>query len=199
MDKFKILEIIEEVKPNTLIAASKYVDEQAMIELYNLGIKDFGENRVEAFINKHFLLRNYDITWHFIGHLQRNKAKLIINDIDYLHSLESIELMKVINNLRDKPLKCFIEIKLSDSLTKYGINESELESFLEEAKKYPKVEIVGLMTMTEIEMTCQEKLELFKKLVALGNKYKLHNFSMGMSSDYKEALEAGATHVRLGI
>lgn len=191
-------ELKNEIEPNTLVAATKYVDSSTMIELLNLGINNFGENRVEPFIEKHFVLRNYDIIWHFIGHLQRNKAKSIIKDIDYLHSLDSVDLMKIINSNRDVPLKCFLEIKLTDSETKHGILPNEIDEFLEEAKKYPNVNIIGFMTMTESDMSDSEKQNVFDELKRLALKYNFTELSMGMSDDYKEALKSGATFVRLG-
>lgn len=191
-------ELKNEIEPNTLVAATKYVDCSTMIELLNLGINNFGENRVEPFIEKHFVLRNYDIVWHFIGHLQRNKAKSIIKDIDYLHSLDSIDLMKIINSNREVPLKCFLEIKLTDSETKHGILPNEIDEFLEEAKKYPNVNIIGFMTMTESDMSDSEKQNVFDELKRLALKYNFTELSMGMSDDYKEALKSGATFVRLG-
>ena len=85
----------------TLVAATKYVDSERMIELLDNGINNFGENRVDSFLKKYVDLLDYDITWHFIGNLQRNKAKMVIDKIDYLHSLDSLELAKIINKLRD--------------------------------------------------------------------------------------------------
>ncbi|MGM9971690.1 MAG: YggS family pyridoxal phosphate-dependent enzyme [Anaeroplasmataceae bacterium] len=193
-----INDLLNECKDKTIVAATKYITDSQMKDLLAIGINNFGENRVDSFIKKHFILRNENITWHFIGHLQRNKAKLVINDIDYLHSLDSLELCKLIEKYRDKPLNCFVEIKLSSSITKNGVLPSDLHEFLLEAKKYSKVNIIGLMAMTEYDMTDEEKYNLFKEVVKYGEKYNLSYFSMGMSGDYKLALKAGATHLRLG-
>lgn len=198
INKEKIEELKSSLGDVEIVAATKYITEPQMEELYKAGIRSFGENRVEPFIRKRFVLRNLEAKWHFIGHLQRNKAKLMINDIDYLHSLDSLELCKQIEKLRDKPLDCFIEVKLVDNYAKNGVLESELDDFLNKAMQYTKVNIIGLMTMTEPNMTDQEKLVVFNKLHELGEKYNLIYYSMGMSDDYLLAKEAGATHVRLG-
>lgn len=198
INEFKVKELLDEVGSNSLIHASKYVDSTVIKKLYDLGITNFGENRVESFIPKHFELRDLNITWHFIGHLQRNKAKDIINDIDYLHSLDSVELMKLINKYRKTPLNCFVEVHMTKSTTKNGVLPENLEAFLKEAKKYPNVNIIGLMTMTEPEMTDEQKESVFKNLKDLAYKYNLTKLSMGMSDDYKLALAQNATYVRIG-
>ena len=104
----------------------------------------------------------------------------------------------IIERHRENKLDTFIEVHMTDSDTKNGIRPKDLGIFLEDLKKYPKVNVIGLMTMTEKDMSDEEKLFVFKKLKSLGEKYNLKNFSMGMSEDYKLAIEAGATHIRLG-
>lgn len=198
INKDKIKELKEECKDAVIVAATKYITEPTMKSLYEAGINNFGENRVEPFIRKHFVLREYDITWHFLGHLQRNKAKFLINDIDYLHSLDSLELCKIIDRERKTPLKCFIELKMVEDSNKNGVLVSDLDNFIKEASSYKNVCIVGLMAMTEPEMTDNEKKELFENVVSLGKKYNLKEFSLGMSDDYKEAIASGSTHIRLG-
>lgn len=198
MDFNKIQKIVDETKDVSLVVASKYIDYRGIKELYDFGLRNFGENRVEAFLIKENLLRNLDIKWHFIGHLQTNKAIKIIDKIDVLHSLDSIKLAGIIERHRENKLDTFIEVHMTDSDTKNGIRPKDLGIFLEDLKKYPKVNVIGLMTMTEKDMSDEEKLFVFKKLKSLGEKYNLKNFSMGMSEDYKLAIEAGATHIRLG-
>ena len=198
MDKDKIKAILEETKGVNLVVASKYIDANAILELYNLGIKDFGENRTDAFLKKYEELKDTDITWHFIGHLQTNKAKLVINKIDYLHSLDSLKLADIINKNRKDKLKCFVEVHMTDSLTKNGVNKSELTSFLNALKEYEKVEVIGLMTMTEEAQSDEEKYQVFCSLKKLACENNLTELSMGMSEDYKLAIKAGATYIRLG-
>ncbi len=195
----KIKELLKETKGTKIVAATKYISEDQMKALYNAGIHDFGENRCEPFVRKHNNLKDLNATWHFIGHLQRNKAKLIINDIDYLHSLDSLDLAKIINDKRENPLNCFIELKMVEDSNKDGVALKDLDYFIKTIKEnYPKCNIVGFMAMSEPSMSDSEKKELFTKVVALGHKYNLGEFSLGMSEDYKEAIDAGATYIRLG-
>lgn len=198
MNKDRIKKVLEETKDVNLVVASKYLDSKGIIELYELGIRNFGENRVDAFLEKYDDLKDYDIIWHFIGHLQKNKAKKVINKITYLHSLDSLELAKIINDKCDNKLKCFVEVHLTSSETKNGVREEDLDIFMEEVKKYQKVDIIGFMTMADENQTIEEKRGVFYKLNLLAKKYNLKELSMGMSLDYKVAIEEGATFVRLG-
>ena len=187
----------------TIVAATKYVDSSDMEELLKNGINNFGENRVDSFIEKYEALQNKGVIWHFIGHLQRNKAKKVINKIDYLHSLDSIELAKIISKeRRSTPLKCFIEVSINLEETKNGVPFYEVSNFFKEIKDLNNVEIVGLMMMgIKDSLTVEEQ---FKKLRLLRDKLqkeyniKIPYLSMGMSDDYLYALKEGATHIRLG-
>ena len=204
MSKINIKNIINSCNNATIVAATKYVGVDKMKELLTYNINNFGENRVDSFLEKYEVLKDSNIIWHFIGSLQTNKVKKIIDKIDYLHSLNSIKLASFIDKYRTSPLKCFLEINLTNSTTKTGINLSEVESILEELKKYPNVMVIGLMTMTEVWMNDKEKEEIFTQLSNLKTKlqnigYKdITELSMGMSDDYLIALKCGATFVRLG-
>ncbi len=198
MDETRINELKKELGSVKLVASTKYINEESMRKLYSYGIFDFAENRCDSLLKKKTELSGLDIKWHLIGHLQSNKVKQVINEIDFLHSLDSIKLAGSIEKYRDKPLDCFIELKLSESETKTGIKESELDSFLEAIKDYKKINVLGIMAMSEKWMNSGEKLELFKHAVNIGKKYGFNEFSIGMSEDYEEALEAGSTLVRLG-
>ena len=187
----------------TIVAATKYVDADDMKILYENGINNFGENRVDSFLNKYEKLKeNNDIKWHFIGHLQRNKAKLVINKIDFLHSLDSLELARKIDELRETPLDTFIEVSINLEENKNGVPYYEVEQFIKDLKQYKNVHIVGLMMMAYKDSA--NPYDEFKKLTslrdALENKLdiKLPCLSMGMSDDYQDAIKAGATHIRLG-
>ena len=188
----------------TLVAATKYIEANDMRELYSFGVSNFGENRVESFINKHILLRDLPITWHFIGHLQSNKAKDIINDIDYLHSLDSINLAKMIEKYRNSPLACFIEVSINKEENKNGVYLEDLKDFLLQLQAFSKVKIAGLMMMTINDSSLEEKQEQFHQLVLLRDRIEkelnitIPYLSMGMSDDYLLAIKEGATHIRLG-
>lgn len=191
--------------PNNVevVAATKYVDTNDMRILLNNGINNFGENRVDSFLDKYEQLKDKkEIVWHFIGHLQRNKAKEVINKIDYLHSLDSVELAKIIDKNRITPLKTFIEVSINLEENKNGVTYYELESFINNIKEYKNIEIVGLMMMAkkDTDNPYEEflKLTLLKKEMEEKCHIIIPYLSMGMSDDYKEAIKAGATHVRLG-
>ena len=199
-----IKEFIKTIPSNvTLVAATKYIDSNGIKELYNVGIKDYGENRVDAFLTKYEALSSYqDIRWHFIGHLQRNKAKLIINKIDYLHSLDSLELAEIINKLRDTPLDTFIEVSINLEESKNGVPYYDALEFISKVKEYPNINIIGLMMMAEKGSLDTEeqfhKLRLLKDEIESKLNISLPYLSMGMSEDYQEAIKEGATHIRLG-
>ena len=186
----------------TLVSATKYVDSSEMRNLFKNGVTNFGENRVDAFLNKYEDLKELNITWHFIGHLQRNKAKEVINKIDYLHSLDSLKLADEIEKYREKPLPTFVEVSINLEENKNGVPYYELEDFIKSLLKYKKIKLVGLMMMT-IKVS-EDKENQFAKLVELKKKIeknlniKIPYLSMGMSEDYLEAIKEGASHIRLG-
>ena len=187
----------------TLVAATKYGDKNDILDLFNHGVKNFGENRVDAFLTKYEELKdNQEIKWHFIGHLQRNKAKLIINKIDYLHSLDSLELAKMIDQLREKPLDTFIEVSINLEENKNGVPYYEVEQFINNLKQFHNVHIVGLMMMaikgSDDTATQFKRLRLLRDELETKCNIKLPYLSMGMSEDYIEAIKEGATHIRLG-
>lgn len=192
-------------KDVTVVAATKYVDEEQMLKLLDNGINNFGENRVDAFLRKYEALKNYkDIRWHFIGHLQRNKAKDVIDKIDVLESLDSIELAKIIDAKRIIPLDCFIEVSINLEESKNGVNYKEIDSFMEQILNFKKINVVGFMMMAIKNDTHDDVLKQFKALAYLKERVEkkfninIPYLSMGMSDDYKEAIEAKTTHIRLG-
>ena len=191
---------LKEIDPKgaTIVCASKYVDSDKIREMYNLGISNMGENRVQAFLKKYDDLSDLNIIWHFIGHLQTNKVKDVINKIEYLHSLDSIKLANEIEKYSNKKLKCFIEINSGEE-SKSGIDYKDALSFYNELKNYSKIEVVGFMTMAP--NTTDENIikGVFMRLKDFKDSINSNLYlSMGMSNDYKIALECGATHLRLG-
>ncbi len=200
-----IKEFITTIPSNvTIVAASKYVDADDVKVLLDAGIKDIGENRVDSFLHKYELLKDQDVRWHFIGHLQRNKAKQVIDKIDFLESLDSLELAKIINSHRLSPLKCFVEVSINLEENKDGVPYYQAKEFIKELKQYSNIEVVGLMMMAIRHSEDESLKEQFKKLRLLRDEIekdlniKLPYLSMGMSEDYLEAIEEGATHIRLG-
>lgn len=188
----------------TIVAATKYVGVDDLITLFNNGIHDFGENRVDSFLQKYEAMKNYPLTWHFIGHLQRNKAEKVIDKIDYLHSLDSLDLAKIINTHRSTPLKCFIEVSVNHEESKNGVPYEEVEAFVKAVLHYPHIQLVGLMMMAVKASKEDSSRGQFARLATLRDKLEqefslsLPYLSMGMSEDYQEAIQEGATHIRLG-
>ena len=187
----------------TLVAATKYVDAIELKVLYEAGVNNFGENRVDSFLNKYESLQDcQDIHWHFIGHLQRNKAKQVINKIEYLHSLDSLKLANEIEKYRTTPLNVFVEVSINLEENKNGVPYYEVEDFLKSLQNYTKINVVGLMMMT-IKVS-NDKDNQFHKLRELRDQLekklniKLPYLSMGMSEDYLFAIKEKATHIRLG-
>lgn len=188
----------------TLVAATKYGNCDDLRVLYEAGVSNFGENRVDAFLSKYEALRDLNISWHFIGHLQRNKANLVINKINYLHSLDSLELAKVINKYRTTPLDCFVEVSINLEENKNGVPYYEVKDFIQNCLEYQNVHIVGLMMMAVADSSSDSLHEQFAKLKTLQLDIEkelnisIPYLSMGMSHDYEIAISEGATHIRLG-
>ena len=188
----------------TLVAATKYVDSMQMRELLKHGISNFGENRTDAFLEKYYALQSEPITWHFIGHLQRNKALDVIDKIDYLHSLDSLNLAKLIDENVASPMKVFVEVSVNLEDSKNGVPYYDLDTFIEGLLKYKNIKLVGLMMMAIKHSDDDSLQDQFRRLRELRDgiekKFKISvpYLSMGMSDDYKEAIIEGATHIRLG-
>ncbi len=186
-----------------IVMASKYIGPENFKSFLDAGIKDFGESRVEAFIEKAGSLSHLDITWHFLGPLQTKKVKKIINDIDYLHSLDRVKLAVEIDKRRNEPLRCFVEVNISGEPQKHGFSPAELPDFLNRIKDLENINVIGLMGMASLtrdKKTIAAQFGLLKTL--RDNIARTHpgikELSMGMSNDYEIALENGATVLRLG-
>ena len=200
-----IKEFLNSIPKNvTLVAATKYVGPEDMEVLLENGVNNFGENRTDSFLAKYACLQSKNVIWHFIGHLQRNKANDVINKIDYLHSLDSYKLVELIDKKRTTPLKCFIEVSINLEENKNGVPYYEVRDFIKQIINFKNIEIVGLMMMAIKD--CNEnsleqqfaKLRKLKENIEKELNIKLPYLSMGMSDDYKEAIKEGATHIRLG-
>lgn len=194
----KIKEIQSLLHNETIVAATKYVDSNDIIELMKVGINNIGENRVDSFLKKYEELNSYPLIWHFIGTLQTNKVSDMINKIDYLHSLDNLRLAEKINRYRITPLKCFVEVNVTKEDTKHGLYVENLEEFLHNLEKYDKIEVVGLMTMAPNTLDIKTIDDCFSQLKALKEKYNLPYLSMGMSNDYEVAIKNGTSFLRLG-
>ena len=192
-----------------LVAVSKTKPVADILELYELGHRDFGENYVQELSEKAKQLPT-DIHWHFIGHLQTNKVKMIAPFVQLIHGVDSLKLLKEINKQAEKnnrTIDCLLQVHIAKEETKFGLDEKELEEILNEYSHMDKksVRITGLMGMasfTENSNIVRKEFEhlksLFDKFQSLFSKTDLPILSMGMSSDYKVAIEEGSTLVRIG-
>ena len=188
-----------------VIAVTKYVTIERAKEAYEAGIRHFGENRLEGFFQKKEALPS-DAVIHFIGSLQSRKVKDVINDVDYFHALDRLSLAKEINKRAEHKIKCFLQVNVSGEASKHGIALEDVDQFIDDLKKYDKIEIVGLMTMAPLTDDLSYIKNLFKELRHKRNEIQQFNLahapctelSMGMSNDYQMAVEEGATFVRIG-
>lgn len=189
-----------------VIAVTKYVDVATTEALVKTGIQHIGENRVDKFLEKYQALKDYDLTWHLIGSLQRRKVKDVINLVDYFHALDSVKLAQEIQKRAEHSIKCFLQVNISGEESKHGFAPDELDDVLAEIAQLDKIEIVGLMTMAPFEASQEELQDIFSKTHQLQKqleKKQLKNMpfselSMGMSRDFEVAVANGATYVRIG-
>ena len=205
----KIIELHKELPQDVrLVAVSKFHPAECVIEAYNAGQRLFGENRPQEFAAKCKKLPA-DIQWHFIGHLQTNKLKLVlpyaymVQSIDSVHLLEDVEKWGSVN---DRSIRVLLELHLGAEETKHGLTEDEIRKILDNVSIYPHVRFCGLMGMatnTDDESIVRADFtriaDLRRRLSALHPELSdFRELSIGMSEDYKVAVQCGATMVRIG-
>lgn len=191
----------EEVK---LIAVTKYVTDTRVEEAIEAGIIDFAENRPQNYVERKG--KYSDKTWHLIGSLQTRKVRDVINEVDYFHALDRDSLAKEIEKRAEKEIKCFVQVNVSGEESKHGLTSEEAIDFIKSLEQYSKIKVVGLMTMAPFVEDEEILRNCFRKLRQLRDEVKGLNLSyapcgylsMGMSNDYKIAIEEGATHIRVG-
>jgi len=195
----------------TLVAVSKTKPVEAILELYQMGQRDFGENYVQELLEKYQQLPK-DIRWHFIGHLQSNKVKLIAPFIHLIHSVDSAKLLKEINkqgNLNKRVIDCLLQVYIAKEETKFGLDVEELNDIITKASgegSFNHVCIKGLMGMASFTDNSEVVRNEFKFLKSLFDKSlpllssdcEFSVLSMGMSADYEMAIEEGSNMVRIG-
>lgn len=193
-----------------LIAITKQVSLEAMRSAYRAGIRNFGENRLQEALTKQRELEDLvDVNWHFIGHIQKNKAKRILETFTWIHSVDSLSLAQRINNLAAE-LNCFpkvfLQVKVLPDPNKYGWEVKNLLQDLESLNQLQNLNIQGLMTILPWGLSSTEILAAFEQVAELSTIIRQKNYpnlpmqelSMGMSGDYQLAIQAGATKIRLG-
>lgn len=191
-----------------LIAVSKTKPAEAVKEVYDCGIRDFGENKVQEICMKKEILPE-DINWHMIGHLQRNKVKMVIDKACLIHSVDSIRLAKQISEEAVKKnitVQILLEVNVAEEESKYGFSTEETEVVLREIAAMPNILVRGLMTSAPYTENSEENRQFFRTLKQLCVDLKAKNIdntsmdylSMGMTGDFEVAIEEGATHIRVG-
>ena len=202
-----LIQIKEEINSKNLnqennvkiIAVSKTFSIDHILPVIEYGHIDFGENKVQEAIEKWSDIKNdHKINLHMVGKLQTNKVKYAVKIFDYIHSLDSIKLAKKISEEQKKikkSLKLFIQLNIGNEEQKSGIRIEELLSFYDLCKNELKLNIIGLMCLPPID---ENPVNHFKKMAELSNNMSLKELSMGMSSDYLEALKFNSTFIRIG-
>lgn len=187
----------------TLVAVSKTRNTNDILTVYNTGQRIFGENKVQELVKKQEALPD-DIQWHMIGHLQSNKVKYIAPFIDLIHTVDSIKLIQEINKRakqNNRTIDCLLQVHIAREETKFGFGINEIEDIIKEAKKFTNINIKGLMGMATFTSNQQEINTEFRKINELFGIIRtniINTLSIGMSNDYKLAINHGSTMIRIG-
>ena len=203
-----VKKILEEVKPAKLVAATKYVDVKEIEKLEKLGVTCFGENRVQAFLEKY---ENYhgNGEFQFIGTLQPNKVKYIIDKFAMIHSVDSLRLAHTIEQeaaKKDLVMPILLEVNVAEEESKFGLTTNEVLPLLEKSSIFSQIKEMGLMTIAPFVKNPEENREVFRTLKKLSvdinakniNNVNMSVLSMGMTGDYQVAVQEGSTMVRVG-
>jgi len=194
----------------TLVAVTKTKPISDILKAYNTGHRIFGENKIQEMVDKYEQLPD-DIDWHMIGHVQRNKVKYMASFVSLIHGVDNLKLLKEINKQAEKHhrvIDCLLQIKIADEDSKFGMSVQQAKDILssEEFSQMTSLKIVGLMGMATFTDDASQIKEEFIKLKTIFNELKsiqttncsMKIISMGMSGDYKLAIDCGSTMVRIG-
>ena len=192
----------------TLIAVSKTKPKEVLMEAYGLGVRIFGENKVQELTEKYEALPG-DIHWHMIGHLQTNKVKYIVGKVDLIHSVDSMKLMEAIEKEAAKKktdVRVLTEVNVAGEESKFGMAVDDVLPFIQRAAAFPHIQVCGLMTIAPFVKNPEDNRVIFKNLHKLSvditganiDNVTMDVLSMGMTNDYEVAIEEGATMVRVG-
>lgn len=190
-----------------LVGVSKTQPPEKLIEAFNCGLRVFGENKVQELVQKYPIVQG--ARWHFIGHLQKNKVKYIIDKVELIHSLDSIELAEEINKRAgriNRIMPVLVQVNIGKEETKSGIFEEEVFEFSKQLCKYPNILVSGIMAIPPANSNNEITRAYFKRVYNIFKEvktYKYDNFdikylSMGMTGDFEIAIEEGANIVRVG-
>lgn len=193
----------------TIIAVSKTVDGSRAREAVMGGLENLGENRVQEIMNKYHELHDLPVKWHMIGHLQKNKVKYIIDKVELIHSVESIELAAEINKRSSQHniiSNILIELNIGEEESKFGINEDSVYDFVGSLEQFENIKIMGLMTVApfcdnpeDVRWVFKKMKEIYDKISSMDLKNtQMKYLSMGMTNDFEIAIEEGSNIVRIG-
>lgn len=220
----KISENIETIKKNvqraaekvnktiddiTIIAVTKTVDSDRAIEAIDSGLYNLGENRVQEFNNKYSVIKDKDVKWHIIGHLQTNKVKYVVGKVELIHSLESIPLAEEINKRAKQQgiiANVLIELNLGGEESKFGLDENSVFEFAKSIEQYDHIRVMGMMTVAPYDENPENIRWVFKKMKSIFDEisnlnlinFEMKYLSMGMTNDYEIAIEEGSNMIRVG-
>lgn len=192
----------------TLIAVSKTKPVEMLMEAYEYGCRDFGENKVQELLDKYEVMPK-DIRWHMIGHLQRNKVKYIVDKVYLIHSVDSLRLAEEISKEATKKNVCvniLVEVNVANEETKFGTTCEEVKQLVQDIAKLPNICVKGLMTIAPFVENAEKNRPIFSKLKKISvdimdeniDNITMEKLSMGMTGDYAVAVSEGATYVRVG-
>jgi hypothetical protein len=189
----------------TLVAISKEISSERIREAIEAGQREFGENRVKEAVVKHEELAEESIRWHFVGRLQRNKVKQLLEFVHLIHSVDRIELGLEIDKRSSSLVEVLVEVNTSDEESKGGVEPSDLDALLEAMAEIGRIRVSGLMTMAPLVGSPEQARPYFRKLAEIAAEAQarfpllgIRHLSMGMSQDYAVAVQEGATIVRVG-
>ena len=203
MNPSNYLKIKNKIPSNVnILAVSKGFESQEIKIIHDLGQNHFGESKFQEAYEKKLILKDLKpIKWHFIGRIQGNKIRKIVQNFKYIHSVDTFEKLQKISHIayeEEKNPFIMLQVKLSDDPTKGGFNPELLMLKWREIQKFRNLTLSGLMTINPRGLSSKENSELFKKCRSLADSLQLPDCSMGMSGDWEEAIEAGSTWLRLG-
>ena len=203
MEESNYLKIKKELPLNVnLLAVSKGFNSNNINKLFKLGQYDFGESKFQEAFDKRISLKSIkSLKWHFIGRIQNNKIRKIVQNFDYIHSVDSYKKLLKISNIAEelgKIQKVMIQVKFAEDPGKGGIIIDQLIQEWNDIKVLKNIRINGLMTINPKGLSSKDNLKLFKDCRSLADSLDLKDCSMGMSQDWREAVEAGATWLRIG-
>ena len=203
MNPSNYLKIKNQIPSNVnILAVSKGFKSQEIKTIQKIGQNDFGESKFQEAFEKQSILKDLkQIKWHFIGRIQSNKIRKIVQNFKYIHSVDSFEKLQKISSISSEDKKnpiIMLQVKLSDDPSKGGFKPELLISKWIEIKELKNITLKGLMTINPRGLSSKENSDLFKKCRSLADSLLLPDCSMGMSGDWEEAIDAGSTWLRLG-